>query len=285
MRALFKTGAVALLSAVVVSTGLLAPSVAEPVTHTREEPLVLAAKPVPETTHEAPTPAPDQTPILTATLIPAEEESLLPAVSHDDITVHHQELADAVLRALPFHCRTYLRNFYVQYQNATSRGLGGTSTIILDGSVPDDEFVALLIHECGHVTSGNMKGTSDAGATAFRDGKELFYANSPAAQFFAISWQTTNIRTRGTSTRDYVSGYARSDAFEDFAETFAMYILHRPALRERAKTNTAIAQKLAWMETYLPLPENTFGISQYTWDGTVPWDVTRLEYTSIFAAK
>lgn len=215
--------------------------------------------------------------LATASSAPA---GLLAVVQQPDIKDKHQKLADQTLRALPAHCRTYLKNFYVQYVNVKQRGLGGKSTVIIDGTSGDNEFVGLLVHECGHVTHGNLPGTSDSGISAYRDGKDIFYKNSPMVEFFSISWMTEEIRNEGSVSEDFVSGYAQSDAFEDFSETFAMYILHRPSMRERAKTNASIAAKLAWMEKYLPVEENTLSTADlYKWDKKVPWDVTKLAYT------
>lgn len=220
----------------------------------------------------------------TAGTIPAAPErtpvpTLLAAVDHDDIKAHHRALADAVLRALPADCRTHLRNFYVKYADVKQRGLGGKTTIIIDGTAPDAEFAALLVHECGHVTHANLHGNPQSGESPFRDGKAAIYNDAPITSFFAISWMTEGVLKQDANKKtDFVSGYAQSDAFEDFAETFAMYILHRQALRERAATSPAIAAKLAWMEAHLPIAENILGESAYTWNKQVPWDVTKLPY-------
>lgn len=209
---------------------------------------------------------------------PVKDSTLLAVVQQPDITPRHQELSDAVLRALPSPCRTYLKNYFVRYKDATQRGLGGKTTIILDGTPPDAEFAGLLIHECGHVTHSNMMGTATAGVSAFKDSSEPFYSDSPMVEFFAINWMTETVLKRAATKADFASGYGQSDAFEDFAESFAMYILHRPAMRERAKTNTAMAAKLAWMEKYLPVSETAIGTDTYTWNKVVPWDVTKLPY-------
>lgn len=218
--------------------------------------------------------------LLAAATVP-KKTTLLPAVVQADIIPHHQQLADQVLRALPSGCRDHLRNFYVQYTNVKNRGLGGKTTIIIAGNVSDEEFAALLIHECGHVIHSNMTGTSYAGATDFKDGKDIFYADSPVVSFFNISWTEADVLRAETKKADFVSGYADSDAFEDFAETFAMYILHRDAFEQRAKGNTAIAAKLDWMKTNLPMPSDAMGSSRYSWDKVVPWDVTKLPYTLV----
>lgn len=283
VRALSKTGAVVSLSVLLVVM-MLGSSVSEKIAVTSEKSTI--------TVTESQKPAPSKkpgvivsskskkkrtaTPFLAATVI-KPTASVLTAVNNKDITPHHQELADSVLKALPPHCRTYLKNFYVQYTNVKQRGLGGKTTIIIDGTAPDAEFAALLIHECGHVTHSNMLGSLSAGESAYRDGKEAFYNDSPMVEFFGISWMSENIKKQNVKDADFVSGYAKSDAFEDFAETFAMYILHRTAFAERAQTNPAIAAKLAWMNKYVP--SNGMGTDAYSWDKKVPWDVTKLAFS------
>ena len=208
---------------------------------------------------------------------PAAPE-ILPVVDQPTITDNHKKIATKVLNALPAGCRDNLRTFVVLYKGATRRGLGGKTTIILDGSVPDEEFAALLVHECGHVIHGNLQGTFASGLSAFADGPNPFYADSPMVAFWNVSWKTSATRKAGKDA-DFVSGYAKSDPFEEFAETFAAYVLQRDALRERAKTNEAIAAKLFWMDVHLPVAEDLLGDGTATWDGTVPWDVTKLPLT------
>jgi hypothetical protein len=77
-----------------------------------------------------------------------------------------------------------------------------------------------------------------------------------------------------------MSGYAQTDAFEDFAETFTAYVLHRDAFEQRAKSNAAINAKLQWMKTNLPISANALGTSQYVWNGKIPWDATKLAFTA-----
>lgn len=208
---------------------------------------------------------------------PAAPE-ILPIVDQPTITDNHKKIATKVLKALPAGCRDNLQTFVVLYKGATRRGLGGKTTIILDGSVPDEEFAALLVHECGHVIHGNMHGTSTAGGTAFADGPYPFYADSPVIAFWNTSWKSAATR-KASKDADFVSGYAKSNPFEDFSETFAAYVLQRDTLKERAKKNDAIAAKLFWMDVHLPVAEDLIGDGTATWDGTVPWDVTKQPLT------
>ncbi len=206
-----------------------------------------------------------------------EEPLFLPVVDQKDISDHHKALATITLRALPAGCRDRLKTFDVMYKGATRRGLGGKTTIILDGTVNDTEFIALLTHECAHVIHANLLGTGNAPQSMFRDGNEIFYEDSAAVAFWKISWVKQNVKRDDARDADFISGYAKSDAFEDFAETFAAYVLQRDMLRTRAENNAALAAKLQWMEFNLPLAEGVLGSGTATLDG-VPWDVTRVPF-------
>ncbi len=211
-----------------------------------------------------------------ALLHPSPASGLLAIVDQPDIRPRQQLLADRTLRALPPLCRQSLQNFFVRYDKGNRRGYGGKTSIILDGTVSDSEFVSLLVHECGHVMHGNLAGTALSPASDFKDGMQTFYKNSPAAAFFAISWQNENVLRKGTKPADFASGYARTDTFEDFAEFLVAYVLHPKYIASAAKQNAVIAAKLRWMQTNLPLTGSSIGYSLATWKGTTPWDMTKV---------
>lgn len=204
---------------------------------------------------------------------------LLEIVHQPGIREHHQILADRALRILPDRCRQNLLHFSVRYTPLDRRGFAGKTTIILDGTTSDAEFIALLVHECGHVIHANMAGTPESGKSRFRDGEQIFFTDAPVARFFAFSWENERaLRTDARGT-DFASGYGQSDAFEDFAEFFTTYVLHRSVLEVRAAKNDIVAAKLRWMERELPLAGGgtLLARSSAAWNGTVPWDATKLQ--------
>ena len=203
---------------------------------------------------------------------------ILNAIDKPDIKIQHRLLADEVVKLMPKHCQNVLRNFYVRYEGMEGRGLGGKSTIILNGNVPDDEFRALFVHEWGHLWElGCLEGSSFAQGTRYKDGDYVMKADDPSVEFYRISWVTSNTQRKGTTDADFVSGYASWDMFEDLAESFAYYVLHRSEFELRARDNAVLAAKYAWLEKNLPeLP--IISISDHKWNGTIPWDITRLPY-------
>jgi|GEM_PF-1432615 len=212
-------------------------------------------------------------------LAPSKDTALLPVVNQDDILLKHRELANEVLRSLPWGCQGTLKTFYVRYDNPARRGLAGKTSIILDGSVPDDEFKALLIHEFGHITDLGCKiGNPSAQPSSFKDGAEIIYQNDPSVGFYSISWSDSKTKRSGTKSRDFVSGYAAWDPFEDFAETYAYFVLQNDAFKERAKTNTALATKYRWMATNIFRGHPLIAKGEHVWTGEVPWDSTKLGF-------
>lgn len=208
-------------------------------------------------------------------------DSLLAVTNQKDILPRQRLLADQVLRSLPHYCRDNLKNFYVNYdKNAANRGLGGESTIIIIGNVPDSEFRALLIHECGHVVDlGGLRGSVSSGKTNFYDGSAPIFGNDPSVAFYSIRWTTPVLNTPGTKDEDFVSGYAASDPFEDFAETFAFYALQQEAFQRIAAGNPILQAKYNFMQQVVFTGTKSIAKGRHVPGKKVPWDTTKLPYT------
>ena len=208
--------------------------------------------------------------------------TLLPVVDQEDILPKHRLLADQVLRALPAECRDNLRQFFVTYdKDPKNRGLGGESTIIVTGNVPDDEFRALVIHECGHVTDlGGLRGSKGGGTTTFVDGNTQIFADDPSVIFYLSSWADAATIKHRSITKDFVSGYAQSDPFEDFAESFAFFALHQNEFKVIAKRSRVLQAKYDFMDRVLftGTQEIAEGQSIRKVSKNIPWDVTKLPY-------
>ncbi|MBT4119782.1 MAG: hypothetical protein HOG89_02380 [Candidatus Peribacter sp.] len=210
----------------------------------------------------------------------APKPRMVAAIAAADIQTKHKEIANEVLLALPSKCRDTLKNFYVKYEKQKHRGLAGKSVLILDGTVPDEEFRALFVHESGHNWDlGCLQGTKDAGKSNFSDGDAAIYKNDPSLGFYNISWITSSVQRSNSNPEDFVSGYASYDIFEDFAESFAYFVLQNAVFAERAQDNAAIAAKYIWFRDTLfngQVPHIASGKSVYK--GKAPWDTTKLKY-------
>lgn len=205
---------------------------------------------------------------------------LLPVLNQKDILPRHRILADRVLRALPSSCKDNLKNFYVNYEkNPENRGLGGESTMIVTGNVPDDEFMALIIHECGHITDlGGLRGTDRKQPTAFFDGTMSIYGDDRSVAFYSISWLTPHMMQPNMDDSDFVSGYGKTDPFEDFAESFAYYALQQREFGKLAEKNAILKAKYDFMEQVVFGEVPTLASGKHVRGKRAPWDVTKLPY-------
>jgi hypothetical protein len=212
---------------------------------------------------------------------PSSRTAILPVLNQPTIKLEHQKAAQAMLDMLPAGCANNLKNFYVRYDNPTQRGLAGKSTVILSGNVAMKEFIGLLSHEAmGHFYDlGCLTGTASSGQSDFRDGADPIYNDDPSVAFYSICFTNAHTKNGRCDDTDFVSGYAKTDAFEFAAESIAYYLLQPDVYRERAKKSPIMDEQLKWLDRYAPTKE-TIAIGSNHWDGAnVPWDVTRLPYS------
>jgi len=60
---------------------------------------------------------------------------------------------------------------------------------------------------------------------------------------------------------DFVSGYALSNKYEDFAESFSFYVFHNDIFRDRALKNVSLQKKYDFFKTYVFDHEEFVGTS------------------------
>lgn len=209
----------------------------------------------------------------------ASKSPLLAIVDHEDIRPADRLLLDKTFKALPALCRDNITNFYVNYAKNAPRGLSGAGgTMMISGNESADIKRALVTHECGHIVDlAALVGTPDSGKTAFYDGKQPIYANDPSVSFYSISWTSANQKKKGVRDADFVSGYAKTDVFEDFGESFAFYAFHRQEFARLAQRNPALAAKYNWLATNVFQDSPLLATSTYKRTG-LAWDVTKLPY-------
>lgn len=128
----------------------------------------------------------------------------------------------------------------------------------------DWEFFKLFIHELGHFLDLYILRASKNQA-------------DPSNDFYKISWQSTLVKHPNSSILDFVSGYAVSNKYEDFAESFVYYIFHNDNFYEKAMKNDILRQK------YLFFADYVFVKWEFQWTSfsTVSepnylWDTTRI---------
>ena len=164
------------------------------------------------------------------------------------------------LKSLPKEHVSNLKTLILTFDTAARRGLGGGDKIILRcTNVTDTELSQVLIHEMGHIVdSSYLTGNSSSYDLDFKDGQSNISSNDPSLDFYKISFTSESELISEYNETDFVSGYASSDPFEDFAETYNFYVSHPDLFLNFAKSNLLIQQKYNFMR------DNVFSGKEFT---------------------
>ena len=131
----------------------------------------------------------------------------------------------------------------------------------------DTEFTKLFIHELAHYIDIYALVSDRSGYDVSDD-------------FYHISWQKPTIKWASQGTMDFVSGYAATNQYEDFAESFVFYIFHNSTFADRALRSDSIRQKYIFFANYI-FPRGYFQGTDFS-IGRVPsyvWDTTKISYS------
>lgn len=201
--------------------------------------------------------------------------------SEDQVTGPIQENQIAqVLKHLPVGHAETLKEVTLDYDPAAHRGLGGGSLIIMRAvDMSTEEFLAVFVHELGHnvdyayLTPSNQNQTSP-----FKDAGTPLFESDPSLDFYRISWSSNQYSQSGTIAADFVSGYAMTDPFEDFAETYVYYVLHNREFESLTENSEALKAKYNFMKDHV-FNGKVFDTGDMNVEPvSQPWDITVLPY-------
>jgi hypothetical protein len=200
--------------------------------------------------------------------------------SRSDLNALQKKDINAALTSLPADHSATVKNIILDYKSDAGRGLGGNNLIILRGTgMSEQELIGVLVHEVGHnVDYGYLSPKNLEKESEFKDGSYPLYITDASIDFYRICWENEKTRKKTVSNLDFVSGYAMSDPFEDFAETYVYYVLHNADFKALTSESPKLAAKYRFMQY------RVFGGVEFnTGDGEVrannrPWDITILAY-------
>lgn len=172
---------------------------------------------------------------------------------------HCRALAYQALLNLPTEHRQELQDLTLFYTEDGRRGLGGNGSIILRClNVTDSEFIGVMTHEMGHIVDSNyLKGTDENAESSFKDFDVPVLADDTSATFYAISWNDESAKKSDSNSLGFVSIYAATNPFEDFAETYAYYRLHGAEFRKLKGSSAMLREKYEFMKL------NVFGGTEF----------------------
>ncbi|MDD5770065.1 MAG: putative zinc-binding metallopeptidase [Candidatus Gracilibacteria bacterium] len=119
------------------------------------------------------------------------------------------------------------------------RGTYKNGTIIIYDVVnlSMQEMLGVFIHELGHYFDIEYLK------------KQVFFDVSD--KFYYISWNDLKTLKPGSEKDDFVSGYAMTNKYEDFAESFTYYILSNEDFRTKSENNNKIKEKYNFFSKYI----------------------------------
>jgi hypothetical protein len=165
---------------------------------------------------------------------------------------HCKSIVYQTLMAVPESHRNYLKHLTLYFSDGR-RGLAGGSQMILRCSnINDKELISVIVHEMGHIVdTGLYTGHSYSGKSEFKDGNLPIYKDDLSLRFYRISWTNEKTLKKKSKITDFVTRYAMTDPFEDFAETYNFYLLHGEQFKEMAEYNKTLEQKYLFMKYFI----------------------------------
>lgn len=230
----------------------------------------------------SPLSASNTTPVSDTDLVEKEDAYKITVRNWED---QHQTLYETqvgmiekVVHVLPVD-HTENLEIVLDYDTEAHRGWGGEGIVILAAAkMPMEELIAVMVHEIGHhVDAAFLNHTNEKFPSAYYDREQVVYSDDPSVAFYNLSWMNNKERRSGDHS-DSVSGYGVTTIHEDFAETFAFYVLHGQEFEFLSKMNPVLKQKYDFMKNTVfegRVFEDTFSSVQTE---KRPWDVTRLDY-------
>ncbi len=160
-----------------------------------------------------------------------------------------EDTVSRTLAILPKEHVQAIHKLTLSFDPTMRRGLAGGNTLIIRCvNISEKELVAVLVHEVGHVIdTGLLHASSSDQKTSFADRGQTVYSTDPSVRLYSVSWEDN--RSFTGSNHDVVSGYSLSNPYEEFAETYALYVLHGRLFKFYAGNNTALDEKYRFMKT------------------------------------
>jgi len=188
---------------------------------------------------------------------------------------------DKALALLPKNHTKALKYLEIKNEKNKSRGMANAKKMIIyTGTIDSDqELKAIFIHEMGHVVDiGVVQGYNQI-PSMFTNGNTPIYTDDISLKFYKISWKNSITRKNDAQRSDFVSGYAMTNAFEDFAESYLFYRLHGEKFRYSMKYSPQLRKKYDYLKTEIFYGQE-FQINKKV-KNFVPdviWDATLLTY-------
>lgn len=134
-------------------------------------------------------------------------------------------------------------------------------------NLSNEELLWVFIHELGHYF--DIKYLQ----------KQVLFDLSDS--FYDISWEDIKILKTWSDKKDFVSGYAMTNKYEDFAESFTYFVLFNDDFRQKMTKSEKLQKKYDFMQKYIfrndEFKKTNFRIFEKNLD--YYWDITKIKFS------
>jgi len=160
-------------------------------------------------------------------------------------------------------------------KKSTNRWLASWTKIYFDFEKIDtnEEFKRVMTHEMWHVFDlWYLKSKEKKIVSNFKDWTNKIYADDPSVEFYSLCFETEKKQNWKCETKDFASKYWQTDPFEDFAESFLLFIENNNSFREMANESKIMQKKYTFIKKYFWKIDSPKYPWQKSWKRV--WDLT-----------
>ena len=174
-----------------------------------------------------------------------------------------KRLLEKVVVSSKFHDKVTPLAVDIVEDRTEPRGRMTMDSVSVIVSIPSEsESLRVFVHELWHVIDIHYL-------------QEWTFWKDPSEYFYTISWKDHQTKKPGQSYENFVSGYAMTNKYEDFAESFSEYVFANENFRAIAKKNPVLQKKYDFFKNRLFQDEEFIGTDfeteerkAYIWDTT-----------------
>jgi hypothetical protein len=167
-----------------------------------------------------------------------------------------------------------IRTIVITGESLERRGYAGEDIIVIKDNISDQEFRNVFIHEMAHTIDLGFLNTPSENKSPFKDNGKFISHLDKSTSFYGICWK--NEEQSKCQRDDFISGYAMTNIFEDFAESFLFYVNYHDTFISMAEKNPLLRAKYQFLHHTI-FNKNTFPQNKvFALNTKQPWDMTKL---------
>jgi len=211
---------------------------------------------------------------------PEFKKTIFPAQDFYEIQIlDRQAEIRQVLDTLPLEHLSSLQKIAKPSFASDRRALASDRSIYLNLDLikSERELRRVLIHEVGHVLDlGKLKAREKMKASEFKDGSQIIYETDESLDFYRICWESSTQMKVNCQSTDFPSLYAQTDVFEDFAESYLLFVENQQAFKLMAESSAAMQAKYNFFRQIFGDEKIQTGLYQGFQADKRVWDLTLL---------